>query len=77
MRSGVTTATSIAVHSSNAASLVAYDCDTQCTFNVNGLSGTLLDASRLNATGTVTGNALVYGQAVTIPPVPNTTSFTP
>ena len=77
MRSGVTTATNIAVHSSNSASLVSYDCDTQCTFNVNGLSGTLLDASRLNATGTVTGNTLVYGQAVTIPPVPNTTSFTP
>jgi hypothetical protein len=77
MRSGETTARDIAVYSSNAARLVAYDCDTQCLFNVEGLRGTLLDASRLNATGTVTGNTLVYGQAVTIPPVPNTTSFTP
>ncbi|MCP3140068.1 fibronectin type III domain-containing protein [Pyxidicoccus xibeiensis] len=77
MRSGVTTAVGIAVHSSNAARLVAYDCDTQCTFNVQGVSGTLADASRLNATGAVTGNTLVYGQAVTIPPVPNPTPFTP
>ncbi|MFP2908333.1 fibronectin type III domain-containing protein [Pyxidicoccus sp. 3LFB2] len=77
MRSGATTAVDIAVHSSNTASLVSYDCDTTCTFNVQGLRGTLADASRLNASGTVTGNTLVYGQAVTIPPVPNPTPFTP
>ncbi|NMO15096.1 fibronectin type III domain-containing protein [Pyxidicoccus fallax] len=77
MRSGSTTARDITVRSSNAAKLVAYDCDTQCLFNVEGVSGTLLDASRLNASGTVTGNTLVYGQAVTIPPVPNPTPFTP
>jgi hypothetical protein len=77
MRSGSTTAVDIAVHSSNAAKLVAYDCDTQCLFNVQGMSGTLADATRLNATGTVSGNTLVYGQAVTIPPVPNPTPFTP
>ncbi|MCY1034581.1 fibronectin type III domain-containing protein [Corallococcus sp. BB11-1] len=78
MHSGATTAKDVAVYSSNAAKLVAYDCDSPgCTFNAEGLRGTLLDASRLNATGTVTGNTLVYGQAVTIPPVPNTTSFTP
>lgn len=77
MRSGTTTAKDIAVYSSNAATLVSYDCDTTCPFNVEGIRGTLLDASRLNASGTVTGNTLVYGQAVTIPPVPNSTSFTP
>jgi hypothetical protein len=77
MRSGTTTAKDIAVYSSNAARLVAYDCDTTCPFNVEGIRGTLLDASRFNPSGTVTGNTLVYGQAVTIPPVPNTTSFTP
>lgn len=53
------------------------DCDTQCLFHVEGISGTLLDAARLNATGTVTGNTLVYAQPVTIPPVPNPTPFTP
>ncbi|RKH45809.1 fibronectin type III domain-containing protein [Corallococcus sicarius] len=77
MRSGATTAKNIGVYSSNAAKLVAYDCDTACTFNVEGIRGTLLDGSRLNATGTVTGNTLVYGQAVTIPAVPNPTTFTP
>ena len=56
---------------------MSYDCDTTCTFNVQGIRGTLADASRLNASGTVTGNTLVYGQAVTIPPVPNPTPFTP
>lgn len=77
MRSGSTTARDVSVYSSNSAKLVSYDCDTTCVFNVEGIRGTMLDASRLNATGTVTGNTLLYGQAVTIPAVPNTTSFTP
>ncbi|NPC46775.1 fibronectin type III domain-containing protein [Corallococcus sp. AB032C] len=79
MHSGTTTAKDIAVYSSNGAKLVAYDCSSSspCTFNAQGIRGTLLDAAKLNATGTVTGNALVYGQSVTIPPVPNPTSFTP
>ncbi|WP_234071595.1 hypothetical protein [Myxococcus stipitatus] len=77
MHQGTTTAVDVSVHSSNAAKLVAYDCGTPCVFNVTGLHGTLLDASRLNATGTVTDNTLVYGLPVTIPPVPNTTPFTP
>ncbi len=77
MRSGTSTSTDVAVYSSNAARLVAYDCDLTCVFNVAGLQGTLLDASRLNATGAVTGNTLIYGQPVAIPPVPNPTQFTP
>ncbi|WP_224243559.1 hypothetical protein [Hyalangium gracile] len=40
MRSGQTTARSIAVHSSNGARLVAYDCDTQCLFHAEDISGT-------------------------------------
>ncbi|WP_426750383.1 fibronectin type III domain-containing protein [Myxococcus sp. Y35] len=77
MRSGTSTSTDVAVYSSNASRLVAYDCSTTCVFNVNGIQGTLLDASRLNATGSVTGNTLVYGQTVTVPAVPNPTRFTP
>lgn len=78
IKGGDTTAVDITVHSDNAASLVAYDCTstTPCNFNVDGIDGTLLDSSRLNA-ATVTGNSLEYGKAVSIPPVPNTTSFTP
>jgi hypothetical protein len=79
MRSGTTTAKNIAVYSSNAAKLVAYDCDSSspCTFNVEGVQGTLPDAGRFNPTGTVTGNTLVYGQSVSLPAIPNPTSFTP
>lgn len=55
----------------------AFVCDAMCVFNVSGLQGTLLNASRLNSTGSVTGNELTHGQSVSIPPVPNPTRLTP
>ena len=76
MHSGQTTARDIAVRSSNSAKLVAYDCSGTCTFDVDGMKGTLADPSRLNA-ASVRNSSLVYGQAVTLPAIPNPTQFQP
>lgn len=78
IKGGNTTTTNIAVYSDNAASLVAYDCTstTPCKVTVAGITGTLLDSSKLNA-ASVSGSTLKYGADVSLPAIPNTTSFTP
>lgn len=78
IKGGDTTAVNIAIHSDNASELVAYDCTstTPCRFNVEGITGTILDQSKVNA-ASVSGSTLSYGDSVSLPPVPNPTSFQP
>ncbi|WP_002636317.1 hypothetical protein [Myxococcus hansupus] len=49
-RSGTSTSTDVSEYASTAARRIAHDCDSMCVFSVQGLHGTRLDASRLNAT---------------------------